>query len=64
MDIVPQGRSALNENMYLVVRSLKHNNEKIVSGNIITQENNQIIQIRTTKYKNATSWKSEELSSP
>jgi hypothetical protein len=31
MDIVPQGRSSLNENMYLVVRSLKHNNEKIVS---------------------------------
>jgi len=29
MDIVPQGRSSLNENMYLVVRSLKHNNEKI-----------------------------------
>jgi methionine-rich copper-binding protein CopC len=32
MDVVPQGRSNLNENMYLVVRSIKHNNEKIVSG--------------------------------
>ena len=31
MDVVPQGRSNLNENMYLVVRSIKHNNEKIVS---------------------------------
>lgn len=27
----PIGLSNLNENMYLVVRSLKHNNEKIVS---------------------------------
>ena len=31
MDVVPQGRSNLNENMYLVVRSIKYNNEKIVS---------------------------------
>ena len=31
MDVVPQGKSNLNENMYLVVRSIKHNTEKIVS---------------------------------
>lgn len=49
MDVVPQGRSNLNENMYLVVRSIKHNTEKIVST--ITK----FIQIRTTKSKSATS---------
>jgi hypothetical protein len=32
MDVVPQGRSNLNENMYLVVRSIKYNQEKIVSA--------------------------------
>ena len=33
----PIGLSNLNENMYLVVRSLKHNNEKIVSSRKFNQ---------------------------
>ena len=32
------GLSNLNENMYLVVRSLKHNNEKIVSKFLVNSQ--------------------------
>ena len=45
MDVVPQGRSNLNENMYLVVRSIKHNNEKIVSKADLTNNLNQDYEI-------------------
>lgn len=44
MDVVPQGRSNLNENMYLVVRSIKYNNEKIVSRLQLTKFKDYEIQ--------------------